>query len=122
MHPGRTSGSVKLHSWVTTLGQQRTEAEPGRLGVLRLTRRSNGCPSVQLVHLYPPTTCILSSPDPEDLGSFLRAFEEAKYAGCSIRTSENSSLPLCESFRHVCWMTPKGAEDGLRIPRLSRWL
>jgi hypothetical protein len=33
----RTSGSVKLHSWVTTLGQQGTEAEPGRLGVLRLT-------------------------------------------------------------------------------------
>jgi hypothetical protein len=36
MHPGRTSGSVKLHSWITALGQQGTEAEPGRLGDLRL--------------------------------------------------------------------------------------
>jgi hypothetical protein len=26
-----------LHSWVTALGQQGTEAEPGRLGVLGLT-------------------------------------------------------------------------------------
>jgi hypothetical protein len=31
-------------------------------------------------------------------------------------TSENSSLPLCMSFRHVSWMTPMRAEDGLRIP------
>jgi hypothetical protein len=30
---------VKLHSSVTTLGQQGTEAEPERLGVLRLTYR-----------------------------------------------------------------------------------
>jgi hypothetical protein len=28
MHHALTSGSVKLHSWVTVLGQQRTEAEP----------------------------------------------------------------------------------------------
>src|SRR5215207_8094527 len=33
-----------------------------------------------------------------------------------------ASLPLCESFRHVSWMTPKGAEDGLRMPRHWRWL
>ena len=33
----RTSGSVKLHTWVTALGQQGTKAEPGRLGVFRLT-------------------------------------------------------------------------------------
>jgi hypothetical protein len=33
----RTSGAVELHSWVTTLGQQGTEAEPERLGILRLT-------------------------------------------------------------------------------------
>jgi hypothetical protein len=26
------------------------------------------------------------------------------------------SLPLCVSFRHVSWMTPMRAEDGLRIP------
>jgi hypothetical protein len=37
MYHGRTSGSVQLHSWITALGQQSTEAEPGRLGVLRLT-------------------------------------------------------------------------------------
>src|SRR5215218_8451758 len=37
IHHGRTSGSVKLHSWISALGQQGTEAEPGRLGVLRLT-------------------------------------------------------------------------------------
>jgi hypothetical protein len=35
----RRSGFVKLHSLVTTLGQQRTEAEPGRLGVFGLTRQ-----------------------------------------------------------------------------------
>jgi len=33
----------------------------------------------------------------------------------SCLTSENASLPLCESFRHVSWMTPMGAEDGLRM-------
>ena len=27
--------------------------------------------------------------------------------------SENAPLPLCVSFRHVSWMTPMGAEDGL---------
>src|ERR687895_612608 len=37
-----------------------------------------------------PTKCSLSSPDPEDLGSFLRAFKEAIYAGCRIRPSQNS--------------------------------
>jgi hypothetical protein len=37
--PGRTPGSVQLHSPVTTLGQQLTEAEPEGLGVLRLTYR-----------------------------------------------------------------------------------
>src|SRR5215203_4780239 len=36
MHHAPTSGSVKLHSLVTALGQQRTEAEPRRLGVVRL--------------------------------------------------------------------------------------
>jgi len=30
---------VKLHSWITALGQQGTEAEPRRLGVLRLTHQ-----------------------------------------------------------------------------------
>src|SRR5919107_1497833 len=40
IYHGRTSGSVKVHSWITVLGQQGTEAETGRLGVLRLT-----CPS-----------------------------------------------------------------------------
>ena len=30
MHHGRTSASVKLHSWVTAFGQQGTEAERGR--------------------------------------------------------------------------------------------
>src|SRR5687767_15874730 len=29
-HHRRTSGSVKLHSWVTTLGQQGTEVQGGR--------------------------------------------------------------------------------------------
>ena len=28
---------MKLHSWISALGQQGTEAEPGRLGVLGLT-------------------------------------------------------------------------------------
>jgi hypothetical protein len=36
MIQGRSSGSVKVYSWVTTLGQQGTEAEPGRLGVFKL--------------------------------------------------------------------------------------
>jgi hypothetical protein len=35
VHHAPTSGSVKLHSWVTVIDQQRTE--PGRLGVLKLT-------------------------------------------------------------------------------------
>jgi hypothetical protein len=30
LHHGRTSGSVKLHSWVTAFGQQGTEVERGR--------------------------------------------------------------------------------------------
>jgi hypothetical protein len=30
VHRGRTSGSVKLHSWVTAFGQQGAEAERGR--------------------------------------------------------------------------------------------
>jgi hypothetical protein len=34
-----TSGSVKLHSWVTTPGKQGTEAEPGPLGVFSLIRQ-----------------------------------------------------------------------------------
>jgi hypothetical protein len=29
LHHGRTSGYVKLHSWVIALGQQDTEAKPG---------------------------------------------------------------------------------------------
>jgi hypothetical protein len=37
MHHAPTSDSVKLHSWVTVIGQQRTEVEPGRLGVFVLT-------------------------------------------------------------------------------------
>jgi hypothetical protein len=51
---GAAYGSVKLHFWVTALGQQRMKANPGRLGVLGLTYRSNGRPSVLPVHLYPP--------------------------------------------------------------------
>ena len=34
---GQSSGTVKLHSWISALGQQGTEAETGWLGVLRLT-------------------------------------------------------------------------------------
>jgi hypothetical protein len=32
------------------------------------------------------------------------------------RTSENTPLPLCVSFRHVSWTMPMRAEDGLRMP------
>src|SRR5215211_6140671 len=41
----RTSGTVKLHSWVTAIGQQGTEAETRRLGVLGLTYRPAPLPS-----------------------------------------------------------------------------
>jgi hypothetical protein len=51
-----------------------------------LTAARASCPCI-FIH---PTTCRLISPDPEDLGSFPRAFKEAIYAGCWIRTSENA--------------------------------
>src|SRR5215203_1236744 len=35
---------------------------------------------------------------------------------CGTLTSENTSLPLCVSFRHVSWMMPMRTEDGLRMP------
>ncbi len=38
------------------------------------------------------------------------------YARFCTSTSEKAPLPLCVSFRHVSWMTPMGAEDGLRMP------
>jgi hypothetical protein len=34
IHHGRTSGSVKVHCWVTTLGQQGTEVQDGRSSTL----------------------------------------------------------------------------------------
>src|SRR5215208_3467446 len=37
LHHARTSDNVKLHSWISALGQQGTQAESGRLGVLGLT-------------------------------------------------------------------------------------
>src|SRR5215211_8336904 len=37
IHHRRTSGSVKLHSWVTTLGQQGTEVQVGRSSTLGCT-------------------------------------------------------------------------------------
>ena len=38
-----------------------------------------------------------------------------------VLTFEKASLPLYASFRHIFWMMPVGAEDGLR--RLAyRWL
>src|SRR5215216_3430940 len=49
----RTSGSVKLQSSVTALGQQGTKAEPGRLGVWDL--RIRGVPAPPgVVMLAPP--------------------------------------------------------------------
>jgi hypothetical protein len=32
-----------------------------------------------------------------------------------MQTSENASLPLYVLFRRISWMTPMGAEDGLRM-------
>jgi hypothetical protein len=34
IHHGRTSGSVKVHSWIITLGQQCTEVQDGRSSTL----------------------------------------------------------------------------------------
>src|SRR5919107_1539117 len=40
-HHRRTSGSVKLHSWVTTLGQQDTEVQDGSSSTLWCTSPVN---------------------------------------------------------------------------------
>ena len=51
MHHVRTSGSVKLHSRITALGQQRIKAKPGRLGVLELTYPQARRPRAAIYHL-----------------------------------------------------------------------
>src|SRR5829696_5346205 len=54
MHHGLTSGAMELHSWFTALGQQGREAQPGRLGVLRLTYRPSSLgPQHPPTRLYP---------------------------------------------------------------------
>ena len=48
----RTSGTVELHSWVSALREQGTEAEPGRLGVLGLTYPSRPLRLQDVTRLY----------------------------------------------------------------------
>src|SRR5215207_1688791 len=82
---GRAVGQQDGHGVVVDLGEQTAFGVRRRSYNVGLTAARASCPCI-FIH---PTTCRLSGPDPEDLGSFLRAFKGAIYAGCWIRTSEN---------------------------------
>jgi hypothetical protein len=86
MRHGRASGSVKLHSWIAALGQQDAEAEPGRLGVLELTRRR--WPSPPQIHRRRRTTVrmLTDSAHPELPYSQMGSSRELRFDGVSRRS------------------------------------
>jgi hypothetical protein len=71
----------------------------------------------QCIFLFAHGLLLLSDPPLAEAGQpFLHKHDATDQS--PVRTSENTSLPLCVSPRYISWMTPKkGTEDGPRTPR-----
>src|SRR5215210_2598298 len=65
------------------------------------------------VYKFSPTRCSVDFDAQHRSGRVFLAPEDRGHARSCKRSSENSSLPLCVSFRHISWMTTKWGRGWL---------
>src|SRR5215208_5766170 len=96
----RMSGSVEMHISVTALSQQGTEAESGRLGVLRLMYRRLHCRPCP----FSVTSRLVASEGPK--GPILRLY------GRALRAPPQATDAFRHPLRYSQWLPHVQPPDG----------